>query len=288
MEASALATKLLPSSGCQILSNFSQEVCQASPNPPRHNPAQRAMGKHLISDENLSSEKPHNLTCTALDECKAVLCNHTRARDLAGMQPCRKYNTGYKYIFIIVAYIVSVIDVFSKYGTSWIVPLKNKAGETATNALQEVVKIGEKLRIVGLIKEVRELVNVIVHSTEKEEKSSLVERWNKTMKARMFKYFTPYNTNVYVDVLDDLVNQYNNKRHSSINITPVEASEKVNEAAAFGNRYWDKATGAQKRKFKLGDFVRDTEKEMCFREGVYAKMVLGGIYSCRVVIYGSS
>ena len=44
------------------------------------------------------------------------------------------------------------------------------------------------------------------------------------MKERMWKYFTDNNTNRYVDVLPDLVKGYNNMRHSSIKMTPVEAS----------------------------------------------------------------
>ena len=57
-------------------------------------------------------------------------------------------------------------------------------------------------------KHVREIVDI--YSTENEEKSSVVERWNRTMKEKMFRYFTANNTNAYIDVLQDLVKQYNN------------------------------------------------------------------------------
>ena len=46
------------------------------------------------------------------------------------------------------------------------------------------------------------------------------------MKEKMWKYFTDNNTNVYIDILPDLVKDYNNTKHSSIKMTPVEASEK--------------------------------------------------------------
>ena len=46
------------------------------------------------------------------------------------------------------------------------------------------------------------------------------------MKEKMFKYFTANNTNKYIDVLEDFVERYNNKRHSSTKITPVEASKR--------------------------------------------------------------
>ena len=49
------------------------------------------------------------------------------------------------------------------------------------------------------------------------------------MKNRMWKMFTVNNNTVYWDKLDKLVNDYNNTRHSSIKMTPVEASKKKNE-----------------------------------------------------------
>jgi len=55
------------------------------------------------------------------------------------------------------------------------------------------------------------------------------------MKQKMFKYFTANNTNKYIDVLDDFVERYNNTRHSSIKMTPVEASKKTNAINVYRN-----------------------------------------------------
>ena len=76
-------------------------------------------------------------------------------------------------------------------------------------------------------KEVQKLVSL--YSTENEEKSSVVERWNRTMKEKMFKYFPANSTRRYIDILDELVEQYNNTKHSSIGMTPKEATKKENE-----------------------------------------------------------
>jgi len=57
------------------------------------------------------------------------------------------------------------------------------------------------------------------------------------MKGQMFKYFTANNTNKYIDVLDEFVSKYNNTRHSSIKMTPVEASKKENEVRVYRNLY---------------------------------------------------
>ena len=144
--------------------------------------------------------------------------DQTWASDLVDMQPWSKYNGNYKYL-------LTVIDVFSKYG--WIVPIKDKKRETVVSAFKEIMKGGRKPENVWVDKgkefynkHVRELLNV--YSTENEEKSSVVERWNRTMKEKMFKYFTANSTNEYIDILQDLVKQYNNTKHSSIKMTPVE------------------------------------------------------------------
>jgi len=57
----------------------------------------------------------------------------------------------------------------------------------------------------------------------------VAERWSRTMKEKMFKYFTANNTNKYIDVLDNFVERYYNTWYSSITVTPVEASKKENE-----------------------------------------------------------
>ena len=61
-------------------------------------------------------------------------------------------------------------------------------------------------------KDVQKLVEL--YSTENEEKSCMIERFNRTIKEQMFKYFSANNTRKYVDVLDLLVDQYNNAIHS--------------------------------------------------------------------------
>ena len=107
-----------------------------------------------------------------------------------------------------VRYLLTVLDVFSKYG--WMLPLKDKTGKSVADAFKKIFKKSkrkpEKLWTdkcrVFYNKHVKEL-GVELYSTENAEKSSVVERWNRTMKEKMFKYFTANNTNKYIDVLDD-------------------------------------------------------------------------------------
>ena len=84
-------------------------------------------------------------------------------------------------------------------------------------------------------KDVQKLVEL--YSTENKEKSCMTERFNRTIKEKMFKYFSANNTRKFVGVLDLLVDQYNNTIHSSIKMTPNEASRKENENKVWRNLY---------------------------------------------------
>ena len=140
------------------------------------------------------------------------------------MQAFSKFNRGVKYL-------LAVIDVFSKYG--WLVPLKDGTGKSVASALEVIFKERKPGKMwVDKGKEfynkhVKDLIEL--YSTENEEKSSVVERWIRTMKEKMWKYFSAKTTNNFINVLPDLVREYNNTRHSSIKMTPTKASKKENE-----------------------------------------------------------
>ena len=117
-------------------------------------------------------------------------------------------------------------------------------------------------------KDVRKLVEL--YSTENEEKSCVIERFNRTIKDNIFKYFSANSTRKYIDVLDKLVYQYNNTVHSSIKITPVEASLKKNENKVWRNLYPDFGGKTATPKFSVGDNVRITKKIVW--EGRYSSL----------------
>ena len=64
---------------------------------------------------------------------------------------------------------------------------------------------------------------ITLYSTENEEKSSVLERWNRTIKNKVWKHFTIQRNTQYLDVLPKILKQYNNTKHSSIKMTPTEA-----------------------------------------------------------------
>ena len=62
-----------------------------------------------------------------------------------------------------------------------------------------------------------------MYSTYNEEKSVIAERFIRTLKNKIYKYMTSIPKNVYIDKLDNIVNKYNNKYHSTIKMKPVNA-----------------------------------------------------------------
>ena len=106
------------------------------------------------------------------------------------------------------------------------------------------------------MKELLDKNKIVMYSTENEEKSSVCERWNRTMKNKMWKQFTIQNNTEYLDVLPKLVTEYNNTKHRSIGMTPVEASKKKNEGDVYLKLYGKMKRTYTKPKFKVGDKVR--------------------------------
>ena len=123
------------------------------------------------------------------------------AVDLIDMQAFSKANNGIKYL-------LTVIDIFSKF--VWILPLKRKTGQEVANAFSRILK--ERRPSKTWVHRGREFYNkdvqklIELYSTENEEKSCVIETFNRTIKKKMFKYFCANNTRKYVDVLDLLVN----------------------------------------------------------------------------------
>ena len=133
------------------------------------------------------------------------------AADLVEMQKFSKWNKGIKYLLM-------VIDVFSKCG--WITPLIDKKTETVSLAFNEIFKSKRKPTMLWTdkgsefiskhFKGFLSKKDIKLYHTENEEKSSIVERWNKTIKNKMWKMFTVNNNTVYWDKIDNIVNNYNN------------------------------------------------------------------------------
>ena len=99
--------------------------------------------------------------------------------------------------------------------------------------------------------------NIKLYSTENEEKSSMVERFNRTIKQKMWKMLSANNNTVYFEKIDELLKNYNSSFHRSVHMTPSEASDVKNTKHVFANLYSDEIyKQVEKPKFRIGDRVR--------------------------------
>eukprot|EP00732_Lithocolla_globosa_P002486 Lithocolla_globosa_v1_NODE_1648_length_2420_cov_156.284144.p1 type:complete len:277 gc:universal NODE_1648_length_2420_cov_156.284144:1493-663(-) len=147
--------------------------------------------------------------------------------DLVDMSRHAKVNDNYKFL-------LTVIDVFSKH--AWGIPLKNKTAKSVVNAFTEIFeesgRVPQKIQTDDGseffnkdIKALFDKYNIHLFSTNSELKATIVERFNRTLKEKMFKYFELTQSFRYLDALPTLLKNYNNSYHSSIKMKPTEVTE---------------------------------------------------------------
>ena len=117
------------------------------------------------------------------------------------------------------------------------------------------------------MKELLQKHDVELYSTENEEKSSVVERWNRTIKTKMWKYFTANNTKRYIDILQNLINRYNNTKHRSIGCTPTVARQPGSYQQVLKSLYPVERVRKRNPKYQIGDKVRISKKKKTFEKG---------------------
>ena len=73
-----------------------------------------------------------------------------------------------------------------------------------------------------MIKAFLRINNIEMYSTYNKGKSVVAERFIRTLKNKIFKHMTAISKNVYFDVLDDIINKYNNTVHRTIKMKPID------------------------------------------------------------------
>ena len=91
--------------------------------------------------------------------------------------------------------------------------------------------------------------NIEMYSTHNEGKSVVAERFIRTLKGKIYKYMTSISKNVYIDKLDDIVDEYNDTYHETIKMKSIDV--KNNTYINIGKDINDKDS-----KFQVGDHVR--------------------------------
>src|SRR5437867_276041 len=146
--------------------------------------------------------------------------------DLADLSSLQKHNDGYKFI-------LTCIDIFSKY--AWAIPVKSKSSANVSEAFKSILKQSKRkpFRVQTdkgtefLNKEFQKLLkenDINFFTTNTETKCAVVERFNRTLKEKMFKYFTKNNTHRYINVLPQFLHAYNNVKHRTIGMPPAKVS----------------------------------------------------------------
>jgi hypothetical protein len=192
--------------------------------------------------------------------------------DLADMSMLASLNKG-------VHFWLTCIDVMSKY--AWVIPLRNKSAHTVMRGFQEIFSERKPLKL--QTDHGTEFTNSTLQDYMRENgvhhfftynpdiKASIAERFNRTIKEKVYKYMTYKDTRVYIDVLQDLVHSYNNTYHRSVKMTPTEASLPENKKQVWRNLYGDRVRKIPysriKFKYRLGDYVRISVERDVFRKG---------------------
>ena len=196
--------------------------------------------------------------------------DHQWQADLVDVARLSKENDGYKFL-------LTVIDVLSKY--AWVLPLKDKTGRSLVEAFELIFdegRVPDRLQtdkgteflnrvFQGFLKK-RDVKHFTTHNVE--TKASIAERFNRTLKTRMWRYFTHKDTHHYLDVLPNLVRAYNHSHHRSIGRSPVSVSDK-NVGEVLHTLYGGDTRGGVKAvvKFHAGDLVRISKARRTFKKG---------------------
>ena len=178
------------------------------------------------------------------------------------MQLFSKYNNG-------IRFLSCVIDIFSEY--TWVVPLKDKKGISIVKTFQSILKQSNRKPNKILVHKGSEFYNaylkkwlrgndIVMYSTHNEGKSVVAERFIRTLKIKIYKYMTSISINVYIDKLDDIVDEYNNTYHTTIKMKPADVKDNTYINA-------DKEINNKDPKFNVGDHVIISKYKNIFAKG---------------------
>ena len=181
--------------------------------------------------------------------------------DLADMQSLSKKNKGIKYL-------LCAIDLYGKY--AFVVPLKDKKGISIVNAFNKIIKQSNRKPNKICVDQRSEFYNRIfkkwlsvndinMYSTFNEDKSVVAERFIRTLKNILYKHTTATGKNVYYDILDDVVNEYNNTKHITIKMKPKDVGDNT--------RVYIDELNEKDSRFEVGDRGRISKFKNIFAKG---------------------
>ena len=179
--------------------------------------------------------------------------------DLADMQSLSRKNKGIKYF-------LCAIDLYGKY--AFVIPLKDKKGISIVNAFNKIIKQCNRKPNKIWVDQGGEFYNNVFEKWLSDNdinmystyKSVVAERFIRTLKNKLYKHMTATGKNIYYNVLDDVVNKYNNTKHSTIKMKPIDVGN--NNKRVYIDKHNEKDS-----RFKLGDRVKIFKFKNIFAKG---------------------
>ncbi|KAL3071718.1 hypothetical protein niasHS_016393 [Heterodera schachtii] len=189
--------------------------------------------------------------------------------DLADFQALSRKNSGYRYLLL-------AVDVLSRrmFGS----PVKSKRPADVKRAFEEVFgqmpKLPETLYtdrglefVAKPMKEFFAENGIKKYETSSKKKAAVAERAIRTLKTRLYKYFSAKNTSAWVDVLPKFLSAINNSVCRATGLRPNEISD-VNAREVWKRVYGEGLVPAVERpKIKAGETVRIPEPKHIFEKG---------------------
>lgn len=186
--------------------------------------------------------------------------------DLAQLDQYASRNKNFKFILV-------VIDCFSKF--VWCQPLKTKSGSEVAKAFEAILGDGRRPKNLQTdqgtefynvhFKKLLDTFGINHYSTFSSTKAAIAERVIRTLKERLFAYFSLSGTYKWIDILPTLVGEYNNKRHRTIRMKPKDVNKK-NEPVVLRKAYHH-IKSFSGHKFNVGDIVRISKVKHVFQKG---------------------
>ena len=178
-------------------------------------------------------------------------------------------NRGYRYVLV-------TIDNFSKFG--WTTPLKNKNAITIKDSFENILTSSKRKPNLIETDRGKEFYNnnfqdflnknnIKLYSRNSSFGAVFAERFNRTIRDLLKKIVFEQGDGNWIDVLPTITKQYNNKVHSSTNLSPKDASLKKNEGLVYKNLLDKRKKVKPKYEISFGDLVRTADLKKTFSKG---------------------
>ena len=199
--------------------------------------------------------------------------DHIWQTDLLDVSAMAHNNSG-------VNFLLCVVDIYTRF--AWVRALKNKEAKTVTTAFLDILEESKRSPKILMSDNGSEYVNKSFKALETKfdiepsyaepgdhHRQGIVERFNKTIRAKMVCYMTAYKTKKYLSVLDSLVKNYNTSPHSSLGGYTPSKPDDAKIAKIIAKKEF-KASQEQ-TEFDVGDEVRSLKNRVMFKKHAIPK-----------------